>query len=61
MEEIFSLIVKMSSIRVVLDLATNKNLKIEQLDVKTASFFYGNSEQKIYMKDLRLKTKDNLA
>jgi len=35
-EEIFSPIVKMTSIRVVLGLATNLDLEIEQLDVKTA-------------------------
>ena len=35
-EEIFSPVVKMSSIRVVVGLAARLNLEIEQLDVKTA-------------------------
>ena len=42
-EEIFSPVVKMSSIRVVLSLAARLNLEIEQLDVKTA-FLHGNLE-----------------
>lgn len=36
LEEIFSPVVKMSSIRVVLGLAASMNLEIEQLGVKTA-------------------------
>jgi hypothetical protein len=47
-EEIFSPVVKMSSIKVVLDLAANINLEIEQLDVKTA-FLHGDLEEEIYM------------
>ena len=35
--EIFSPVVKMSSIRVVLGMAASMNLKIEQFDIKTAS------------------------
>ena len=46
-EEIFSPVVKMSSIRVVLGLATSMNLKIEQLDVKT-TFLHGDLEEEIY-------------
>jgi transposase InsO family protein len=47
-EEIFSPVVKMSSIRVVLGLAASLNLEIEQLDVKTA-FLHGDLEEEIYM------------
>jgi hypothetical protein len=47
-EEIFSPMVKMSSIRIVLGLAANMNLEIEQLDVKTA-FLHGDLEEEIYM------------
>ena len=47
-DEIFSLVVKMSFIRVVLGLPTKMNLEIEQLDVKTA-FLHGDFEEKIYM------------
>ena len=38
----------MSSIRVVLSLATKMNLEIEQLDVKT-TFLHGDLEEKIYI------------
>ena len=47
-EEIFSPVVKMSSIRVVLGLAAALDLEIEQLDVKTA-FLHGDLEEEIYM------------
>ena len=47
-EDIFSPVVKMSSIRVVLGLAAKLNLEVEQLDVKTA-FLHGNLEEEIYM------------
>ena len=50
-EEIFSPVVKMSSIRVVLGLATSMNLEIEQLDVKIA-FLYDGLEEEIYMEQL---------
>jgi hypothetical protein len=46
--EIFSLVVKMTSIRVVLGLATSLNLEVEQMDVKT-TFLHGDLEEKIYM------------
>jgi Reverse transcriptase (RNA-dependent DNA polymerase) len=48
-EEIFSPVVKMSSIRVVLGLAASLDLEIKQLDVKTA-FLHGDLEEELYMK-----------
>ena len=45
---IFALVVKMSSIRVVLGLAASLNLEIEQLDIKT-TFLHGDLEEEIYM------------
>ena len=47
-EEIFSPVVKMSSIRVVLGLASSLDLEVEQIDVKTA-FLHGDLEEEIYM------------
>ena len=47
-DEIFSPVVKMSSIRVVLGLAASMDLEIEQLDVKTA-FLHGDLKEEIYM------------
>ena len=47
-EEIFSPMVKMSSIRVTLGLVAHLNLEVEQLDVKT-SFLHGDLEEEIYM------------
>ena len=46
--EIFSLVVKMSSIRVILGLVVAFDLKCEHLDVK-ATFLHGELEEKIYM------------
>ena len=40
-DEIFSLVVKMCSIRVILGLATSMNLELKQLDVKT-TFLHGD-------------------
>jgi Reverse transcriptase (RNA-dependent DNA polymerase) len=48
-DEVFSSVVKMSSILVVLDLATSLDLEIEQLYVKTA-FLRGDFENELYMK-----------
>ena len=46
--EIFSLIVKMVTIRLVLGMVAVENLHLEQLDMKTA-FFHGGLEEDIYM------------
>ena len=46
--EIFSLIVKMSSILVVLSFATSSNLEIEQINVKIA-FLHRELMEEIYM------------
>ncbi|KAK1652513.1 hypothetical protein QYE76_070318 [Lolium multiflorum] len=47
-DEIFSSVVKMSSIRVVLGIAATMDLEIEQLDVKT-TFLHCDLEEEIYM------------
>ena len=47
--EIFSPVVKMSSIRIMLSLAATLDLEVEQMDVKT-TFFHDNLEEEIYMK-----------
>jgi len=47
-EEIFSPVVKMTSIREILCLAVKQDLEVEKLDVKT-TFLHGNSEKEIYM------------
>ncbi|RVW76558.1 Retrovirus-related Pol polyprotein from transposon TNT 1-94 [Vitis vinifera] len=44
--EIFSLVVKMSTIKLVLGMVASENLHLEQLDVKTA-FFHGSDIEKI--------------
>ena len=62
-KEIFSLVVKMSSIRVALGLVVRLNLEVEQLDVKTA-FLHGDLEEEIYMKQpegFEVKGKENLV
>ena len=46
--EIFSPVMKMSTIRLVLGIVAAENLHLEQLDVKTA-FLYGDLEKDIYM------------
>ena len=46
--EIFSPVVKMSTIRLVLRMVVTKNLHLEQLDVKIA-FLHGDFEKDIYM------------
>nr|GEX88653.1 copia LTR rider [Tanacetum cinerariifolium] len=47
--EVFSLIVRHTSIRVILALTTCKDYELEQLDVKT-TFLHGNLKDVIYMK-----------
>ncbi|KAJ8512528.1 hypothetical protein OPV22_002962 [Ensete ventricosum] len=61
--KIFSPVVKTSSIRVALGIATNLDLEIEQLDVKT-TFLHGDLEEKIYMEQpegFKVKGKENLV
>ena len=62
-EEIFSLVVKMSSIRVVLSITVRLNLEFEQMDVKTA-FLHGDLKEEIYMEQperFKIKGKENLV
>ena len=47
-DEIFSPVVKMTSIRVILGMAASLYLEVEQMDVKT-SFLHGELEEEIYM------------
>jgi hypothetical protein len=47
-DEVLSLMVKHTSIRVVLALVAHLDLELEQLDVKT-SFLHGDLEEQIYM------------
>ena len=47
-DEIFSPVVKMTSIRTVLSIAASMNLEVEQLDVKT-TFLHGDLEEEIYI------------
>ena len=46
--EIFSPVVKHTSIRIILALVAVHNLELEQMDVKT-TFLHGNLEETIYM------------
>jgi ATP-binding cassette subfamily B (MDR/TAP) protein 1 len=47
-DEIFSLVVKMTLIRMILSMATSLNLEVAQMDVKT-TFLHGELEEEIYM------------
>ena len=47
-DEIFSPVVKMTSVCTMLGLVASLNLKIEQIDVKTV-FLHGDLEEEIYM------------
>ena len=49
MGEIFSLVAKLTSIRVLMSLDAIFDLEIEQMDVKTM-FLHGDLEEEIYMK-----------
>ena len=60
-DEIFSPVVKISSICVVLGLAASLDLEVEQMDVKTA-FLHGDLDEEIYMEQpegFEVKGKDN--
>ena len=46
--EIFALVVKMTSIQIVLSIVASMDLEVEQLDVKT-TFLHGDLEEEIYM------------
>jgi hypothetical protein len=48
-DEIFSPVVKMTSIRTILSLVAVEDLQLEQLDVKK-TFLHGYFEEEIYMK-----------
>jgi hypothetical protein len=47
-DEVFSPVVRHTSIRAVLALVADQDLELEQLDVKTA-FLHGNLEEEIFM------------
>ena len=49
--EVFSPVVKYSSIRVLLAITTYHDLELDQMDDKTA-FLHGNLEEEIYMEQL---------
>ena len=51
-DEVFSPVVRHTSIRVVLALVAHQDLELEQLDVKTA-FLHGNLEEEIFMEQTR--------
>jgi hypothetical protein len=61
--DIFSLVVKLTTIRSVLSIVAAEGFHLEQLDVKTA-FFHGDLNEEIYMKQpegFSMKGKDNLV
>ncbi|GJT52998.1 retrovirus-related pol polyprotein from transposon TNT 1-94 [Tanacetum coccineum] len=61
--EIFSPVVRMTTVRVVLAMCATYDLHLEQLDVKTA-FLHGNLEEEIYMlqpEGFEQKGKENLV
>ena len=62
-DEIFSPVVKMCSIRTILGLESSMNLKLEQLDVKTA-FLHGYVDEEIFMEQpegFKVKGKENMV
>ena len=62
-DEIFALVVKMTSIQTVLSIAASMDLEVEQLDVKTA-FLHDDLEEEIYMQQVEgivKKGKENLV
>ena len=62
-DEIFSPVVKMTSIRTILSLVAVEDLHLEQLDVKT-TFLHGDLEEEIYMQQpqgYEMKGKEKLV
>jgi hypothetical protein len=62
-DEIFSLVVKMTSIRTILSLVAVEYFHLEQLDVKT-TFFHGDLDEEIYIQQpqgYEVKGKENLV
>ena len=62
-DEIFSLIIKMASIRIVLSIVATKDFHLEQLDVKI-DFLHGALDEEIYMAQpqrFEVKGKENLV
>jgi hypothetical protein len=62
-DEIFSPVVKMTSIRTILSLVAVEELHLEQLDVRT-TFLHGDLEEEIYMQQpqgYEVKGKENLV
>ena len=62
-DEIFALVVKMTSIRTMLSIAARMDLEVAQLDVKMM-FLHGDLEEEIYMqqpKGFMEKGKENLV
>ena len=60
-DEIFSLVVKMSSIQVILGLTASLDLELEQMDVNTV-FLHIDLEEEIYMvkpKEFEVKRKEH--
>ncbi|KAC9891008.1 hypothetical protein E3N88_45129 [Mikania micrantha] len=61
--EIFSRVVKMTTIRLVLSIVASENLHLEQLDVKTA-FLHGDLDEDIYMvqpEGFQISGKENMV
>ncbi|KAD4889452.1 hypothetical protein E3N88_21525 [Mikania micrantha] len=61
--EIFSPVVKMTTIRLVLSIVASENLHLEQLDVKTA-FLHGDLDEDIYMvqpEGFQISGKENMV
>ena len=62
-DKIFSLVMKLCSIRIILGLAASMNLELEQLDVKT-TFLHGDLDEEIFMEQLegfKVKWKENMV
>jgi hypothetical protein len=62
-DEIFSLVVKMTSIRTILSLVAVEDFHLEQLDVKT-TFLHGDLDEDIYMQKpqgYEVKGKENMV